>query len=470
MCFKSLNNALKDDVAKAKDYMYLHHSKICNQRVDGENLKYREVILPLYFIIHHRSRILSNAIVSLTEDELREFCVKLVWAHPPSLYTRGIFHTLNESQNNGSIHYNTTSLNRVCALAKDYAREDKITKDVLILHQARTSQREPPKYALLRPLIHWLEAVYGKTLVKQIDFDIDNSSNMIWSKRISMNMSDRRSLLRKSREVKTAQGSAEIATGLFEIPLEEGEQINENNDFLKSCYIERIAPAHALYVNHEVLFVLELLSDILDKSVSHDYFKTYLQHHFNEDGARRSLNESGSLLNVLQNDVDEGIDIMISVIAAIPGFIKTSLFVKDEGRQRIFSCTAMKHILLDDEDTRFWLVPLLRLDYSCVMFYMNYISSYLHPDVNGIIYEADLLLLDAKEKLGDDNKSLHKLEFITYLQQKRDKFFERFYVNRIDRHIFYAITGVDTETQEKSGGIQSIQFLVDNVFRSSRFP
>jgi len=461
---------LKNDIAKAKDFMCLHHRKIWEQRVDGENLKYREVILPLYFIIHHRSRILSNSIVSLTEDELREFCVKLVWAHPPSLYTRGIFHTLKESDNNESIHYNTSSLSRVCALAKDYAREDITTKDVLILHQPRTSQREPPEYALLRPLIHWLEAVYGKTLVKQIGFDNDNSLNMMWSKRISKNISDRRSLLRNTQEIKTTQGSTEMATELFEIPLEGGNQINENNDFLKSCYIERIAPAQALYVNHEVLFVLELLSEILDKSVSHDYFKTYLHHNFDEDLARRSLNEPGNLLNVLQNGVDEGIDIMISVIAAIPGFIKTSLFVKEDDRQRIFSCTAMKHILLDDEDMRFWLVPLLRLDSSCVMFYMNYISSYLHPDVNGIIYEADLLLLDAKEKLGDDDKSLHKLEFITYLQEKRDKFFERFYINRIDRHIFYAITSMDTEMQEKSAGIQSIQLLVDNVFRSSRFP
>ena len=460
-------------MTKAKEFMYLNHQKSkIGHKFDAQGQNNREVVPPLHFIINHRNKILSNSIVSITKDELRDFCVKLVWAHPPCLYTRGVFCTSNRYDDD-STQYNVNSLNQLCKLAIKYAKEDQYTKEVRVLHQHRASQREPPKYALLRPIINWLEVVYCKNLLREVKIGDDDSTREKFSpsNRISDNMNDRRVLLEKTRDVHTRRGCVQIADNLFQIPNKGRQEDNESHLFCKSCNIELVAPAQTLFLNHDVIFVLEMLSEILEKNISQDYYKTHLHRKYDENGLRRSLYDVGIQVNILQNDVDEGIDIMISVITAIPGFLKTSLFLREEDRQRIFSCTAMKHIMLDDEDTRCWLIPLLRLDASRAMFYMNHISSYLHPNINGIIDEADLILASAKRNLRiDDEESLNKLEFIAYLSEKRDKFFERFYVNRIDRHVFYAITNMDTEIQEISAGIQSVQWLVDNVFRSSRFP
>ena len=460
-------------MTKAKEFMYLYHQKSrVGRKSDVQGQNNREVVPPLHFIIHHRNKILSNSIVSLTEDELRDFCVKLVWAHPPCLYTRGVFCTSNRFDDD-STQYNVNSLNQLCELAIKYAKEDQYTKEVRVLHQNRASQREPPKYALLRPIINWLEVVYCKNLLKEVKFGDEDSTREKFSpsSRISDNMNDRRVLLEKTRDVQTRRGCVDIADSLFQIPKKGRQEDDESHLFSKSCNIELVAPAQTLFLHHDVIFVLEMLSEILEKNISQDYYRTYLHRKYDENGLRRSLYDIGSQVNILQNDVDEGIDIMISVITAIPGFLKTSLFLREEDRQRALSCTAMKHIMLDDEDTRCWLIPLLRLDASRAMFYMNHISSYLHPNINGIIDEADLILASAKQKLRiDDEENLNKLEFIAYLNEKRNKFFERFYVNRIDRHVFYAITNMDTEIQEMSAGIQSVEWLVDNVFRSSQFP
>jgi len=456
---ESLNNALKNDVTKAKELMLLNHRKkmLGSRQAGGEERFDREVTIPLYFIIRHRSKILSNPLVSLTEDELREFCVKLIWAHPPSLYTRGTFCTSQEFGDD-SLLYSTSILSRLCSLAKKYAGDDEFRKNVRVLYQHRASQREPPTYAMSYPLTCWLEDVYGKNLVKEFYFGDDNSLNEtdLLSKQVSIDTSDR---------------NVDIADKLFEIPRKGDRQNNDNYDDMKSCNIELIAPAQTLFIDHDVVFVLELLSDTLTKSVSYDYYNVYLRRKYDTNAMVRTQKDIDNQLTILQNDIDEGIDIMISVIAAIPGFIKTSLFLRKDDRERIFSCTSMRHILLDDEGTRCWLVPLLRLDPSRAMFYMNHISSYLHPGVNGIIDKDQLLLSDAKEKLGiDDDETLNRLEFIAYIQEKRDNFFERFYVNGIDRYVFYAITEMERKMQEKLAGIQSVEWLVDNVFRSSRFP
>ena len=73
-------------MTKAKEFMYLNHQKSrVGRKSDVQGQNNREVVPPLHFIIHHRNKILSNSIVSLTEDELRDFCVKLVGLiHPVS--------------------------------------------------------------------------------------------------------------------------------------------------------------------------------------------------------------------------------------------------------------------------------------------------------------------------------------------------------------------------------------------------
>jgi len=390
---------------------------------DKSSLSEKDSVLPLYYIIRNKDRILSNERVVLQEKELLNFCVKLAWLYPDALDSSSVLSQTSEQSFDKTEAGSSTP---------NFYDEQKINEN-----------------GITHLIVFWLREVYSNVFMVEKGFDAMSHHSSDKREHWQANLAHFTYLATEDLTCTNIMfRHAKMCRGADESTFSNLEPLN----------IEVKAPHKLLKAPSNVVFLLRFLSLLISQKMPTYFYLHYLK------GSVVSLEDA-------QLAVDEMLGNAITSVSVIPGFIKTLLYLSEDSRDEVFSLKFMKHVICSDKNTRSWLIPLLWVDKEHAISYMDIVSKYLSPDVNGLINSNEILIEKASIGIEFDNEVIeNKLKFMKEIRDKRDKFIKRFRTHQIDRHIFYAVNAMGDEQKQRAVGLSSIQYLVDERFKTSRFP
>ena len=415
-----LSNVLRRYKYQVKEFM---HSDVSSTR-DKSSLSEKDSVLPLYYIIRNKDRILNNERVVLQEKELMNFCVKLAWLYPDSLHSSSALSQTSEQSLDKTEATSSTT---------NFYDEQKINEN-----------------GITYLIVFWLREVYSNVFMVEKEFDATSHDSC----------HDKRELWQANLAHFTYLATEDLTcTNILFRNARMFRGADENTfSNLEPLNIEVKAPHKLLKAPSNLMFLLRFLSLLISQKMPSYFYLHYLK------GSVASLEDA-------QLAVDEMLGNSITAVSVVPGFIKTLLYLSEDSRDEVFSLKFMKYVVFSDENTRSWLIPLLWVDKEHAISYMDIVSKYLSPDVNGLINSNEILIEKASIGIEFDNEVIeNKLKFIKEIRNKRDEFIKRFRTHQIDRHIFYAVNAMGDEQKQRAAGLSSIQYLVDERFKTSRFP
>ena len=233
-------------------------------------------------------------------------------------------------------------------------------------------------------------------------------------------------------------------------------------------------PVHDLKISRDILLLLEVLSELLDKElmllhvdkhgnymIDSEIGKVDHKDDFNFYSAKEERHKLSIEEQQLQASVDEVLDIVITIISSIPGFLKTLLHCNVQTVETIFELSVIKHIMLESASSiNFTILPMLQCAPKRALIYFDKLSPFLNNDVNGLI---------DKKYFGFSADGGEAPASVLFLQEKRDQLFSAFTTYSL-RSIFVSITQMKKDLQLQAADIRSIQRLLDIEYEQSQFP
>lgn len=307
------------------------------------SMKY-DLILPVQFILRHQDLMVQN----YSEPDVMRLCLK--FAH---LYPQGLLMT------------------DLSLRGFDQASKDE-NSSLLPLHGSMS-------YLLTHSIWIWMDSIYKNR---------QSSDNRISRRRISQYTMpltlNRISMSRNIRKASSTGRSSLWCRKSFHYLLSPVQKSNNQNMHIgedEQLNIDTALPASDSSIPSDLKFLLKLLSNILTQDDSDD--DTW----FGTESFSRSndTDKSISFLSDNTTEMDEVIESIIVIVASIPSFVKSLLFLNKYDRAEVFDSTFVKHVVLEGRLVSSWIRVLFQEDTDRALWYFQYLSLYLDDDINSLL-------------------------------------------------------------------------------------